>query len=225
MRATLLLVRHGETTGESSIRLNGSTDVPLSDLGRAQMAAVRAHLAAFDVRDVLTTPLSRARESARIALPSFEPVTVPDLREIDFGAWERLTYAEVRERDPERYAEMLLGQPEFRFPEGESREGFSKRVAGAVHTWIGTTAPRFDGIRVIVAHKGTVKAIRKSLEAAGALVAPPSPRPAGDAPVIPPCHLGSVAELSWGHSGWELVRWDDTRHLGEHFQPDHPVTR
>lgn len=225
MRATLLLVRHGETTGESSIRLNGSTDVPLSDLGRAQMAAVRVHLAAFDVRDVLTTPLSRARESARIALPAFEPVTVPELREIDFGAWERLTYAEVRERDPERYAEMLLGQPEFRFPEGESREGFSTRVAGAVHTWIGTTAPRFDGIRVVVAHKGTVKAIRKSLEAAGVLAAPPSPTSAGDAPAIPPCHLGSVSELSWGKSGWVLVRWDDTRHLGEHFQPDHPVTR
>lgn len=225
MPAILLLVRHGETTGESSIRLNGSTDVPLSDLGRAQMAAVGAHLASFAVRDVVTTPLQRARESARIALPAFEPISVPELREIDFGAWERLTYAEVRERDQERYAEMLRGLPGFTFPGGESREGFSKRVGDAVHSWIGTSAPRFDGIRVVVAHKGTLKTIRKSLEAAGALVSAPGPIASEGAPAIPSCHLGSVSELVWGPSGWELVRWDDTRHLGEHFQPDHPVTR
>lgn len=227
MTTTLLLIRHGETTGESSIRLNGSTDVPLSELGRAQMAAVGTHLATIDVSDVLTTPLQRARESALIALPRFQPLTVEGLREIDFGRWERLTYAEAKALDPERYDEMLLGQPDFGFPGGETRAGFSARVAFAVTTWIGTSAPRFRGTRAIVAHKGTVKMIRMSLELAGVLRDPSGSTVSEgmSAPAITPCHLGSVSEFIFSGSRWDLVRWDDTRHLGELFQPDHPITR
>ena len=66
----LVLVRHGETTGKSSIRYFGRTDVELSELGRAQMRAAASWLAArtgvTSFAPVFASPLKRASEGARI---------------------------------------------------------------------------------------------------------------------------------------------------------------
>ncbi|MGH7863814.1 MAG: histidine phosphatase family protein, partial [Candidatus Binataceae bacterium] len=94
-RSKLVLVRHGETVGESSIRYHGRTDVPLSDLGRRQMRAVRAALAGVSAPSgyarVFTTPLSRARESAQIVAGHDRVVAIEQFREVDFGLFEGLT--------------------------------------------------------------------------------------------------------------------------------------
>src|ERR1700693_6102263 len=94
---TLVLVRHGETEGEASIRYHGRNDVELSELGRGQMIAARGEIGArfggdttFD--HVFATPLSRAREGAQIiAGRDATIVTVEDFLEVHFGLFEGLT--------------------------------------------------------------------------------------------------------------------------------------
>ena len=87
----ILLIRHGETEGESSIRYFGATDVPLSDVGRGQMRAARRRLPDEAIDLVVTSPLTRAWEGARIVCPQ-GPILLEDgFREIDFGRWGSLT--------------------------------------------------------------------------------------------------------------------------------------
>jgi probable phosphoglycerate mutase len=91
----IVLVRHGETEWSRDGRHTGRTDVPLTELGREQARALGAQLAArrFDV--VLTSPLSRASETCRLA--GFDGADVrDDLLEWDYGAYEGRTAAEIR---------------------------------------------------------------------------------------------------------------------------------
>jgi broad specificity phosphatase PhoE len=157
----IVLVRHGETEGESSIRLNGSTDVALNRTGRQQMRAAGESLAAEVFDTAIVSPLSRSREGAEIVLGGRGPAPriIEGFREIDFGDWEGLTFAEIEQRDPEGYARYLAEGLAFRFPGGESRAGFRARVAAAV------PEAAFDpGVRALgVLHKGVIKIILSEL--------------------------------------------------------------
>ena len=207
----LVLVRHGETTGQSSIRLNGATDVPLSDLGRSQLQAVRAALAGERWDRVLTSPLVRARESTAIVVPDLTPEIVPDFTELNFGAWETLTYAEVRLKDPAIFEEMQLGLPEFRFPGGESRQGFLSRVANAAHRYLNSA--EIPARPLVVAHKGTIKGITAALlgDASGQWARAES------------CDLASIHRFERHGTTWRRVLHNATDHLGELWQADHPA--
>ena len=124
----ILLIRHGETEGESSVRFHGRTDVPLSDSGRKQMRAAAARLPdeGFDL--VVASPLSRAWEAARIVAPH-RPISLEaDFREIDFGRWEGLTAEEIEARDPALYRVWRARDENFEFPGGERRGDFRGRV-------------------------------------------------------------------------------------------------
>jgi len=94
------LVRHGETEWARLGRHTGRTDVPLTDTGREQARALGRRLAGASFGLVLTSPLSRAAETARLA--GFEGVAVvePDLREWDYGALEGRLTTEIREDFP-----------------------------------------------------------------------------------------------------------------------------
>lgn len=95
----IVLVRHGETEWSASGRHTGRTDVPLTARGERQAKAVIPLLDGRDFALVLSSPLQRAVRTAEIAgLPSAE--LDPDLQEWDYGAYEGLTTAEIRERRP-----------------------------------------------------------------------------------------------------------------------------
>src|SRR5580658_9879256 len=101
----LILVRHGETEGESSIRYHGRTDVVLSALGREQMRAAKDAIAAehggLRFTRVFASPLSRAAEGARLIAGADAPLaTLDEFVEVDFGMFEGLTADEIRERYP-----------------------------------------------------------------------------------------------------------------------------
>src|SRR5690606_6193167 len=104
-------VRHGATERTAQRRYSGRGDVPLSEQGRAQAAAVAARVAqvAPEVAAVSTSPLSRGVATAEaIAAAVNAPVLPePDLIECDFGEWEGRTFAEVRERWPKEHAAWL----------------------------------------------------------------------------------------------------------------------
>jgi probable phosphoglycerate mutase len=97
--STLTLVRHGETEWSRSGQHTGTTDVPLTEQGRRLATKLEAALRGRAYALVLTSPLSRARDTAAIA--GFGDALVDDdLREWDYGEYEGLTTPQIRERRP-----------------------------------------------------------------------------------------------------------------------------
>src|SRR3982074_1290712 len=99
----LILVRHGETLSNAQKRFTGQSDVPLSPLGRRQIAALGKSLAREHLDVIGASDLMRTRVTAE-AIARFHalPVSVdPNLRELALGEWEDHTYADVLLRDAE----------------------------------------------------------------------------------------------------------------------------
>ncbi len=197
----LILVRHGETTGESRIRLNGATDVALSEHGRAQMRAARDRLSDSQVAFAVSSPLRRSHESAVIirATKPYDIQVVDGFREIDFGQWETWTFAEVAERDPDGYRRYQNAVDEFQFPGGDSRSAFRQRVKEASIQTFDTAR----GITIAALHKGIIKVVTAAL-----LRAHPSEH------AHQPCDLGSFTILEREGGKWHLKSINDVSHLG-----------
>jgi broad specificity phosphatase PhoE len=126
----LLLLRHGQTELSVERRYSGHGDPELTPLGHAQAAGAAARLARVpDVAAVLTSPLQRARQTAAlVAEATGAPLHVRErLIETDFGAWEGLTFAEARARDPQLHADWL-GSEEVAPPGGESFATVGRRI-------------------------------------------------------------------------------------------------
>ena len=200
----LILLRHGETVGQSSIRLYGATDIALSPIGEQQVARAAAVLRAHPFARVLSSPLQRARRSAEIVLTTLTTAppleVVPGFREIDFGAWEGWTYAEAEARDPDGYARWLSEGHAFTYPGGESRSGFLARIAAAAHEAIDPAR----GPTLAVLHKGVIKATLAAL-----LGRPPAEL--ADRPVS----LASLHRLRHTAGHWQLLGPGETAHLGD----------
>jgi broad specificity phosphatase PhoE len=99
-RPRLWLVRHGETEWARLGRHTGRTDVPLTERGRREARAVAAMLAGQRFGLVLSSPLGRALDTARIAGFGERAVVDVDLREWDYGTDEGRTTAEIRRARP-----------------------------------------------------------------------------------------------------------------------------
>ncbi|MER8155720.1 bifunctional RNase H/acid phosphatase [Streptomyces sp. NPDC094472] len=132
--ATFVLLRHGETplTPEKRFSGSGGTDPGLSDVGRHQAERVAAALAARGtIQAIVTSPLRRCRETAdAVARRLGLDVRVEEgLRETDFGAWEGLTFAEVKERHPEDLEAWLASSKVAPTGGGESFAAVTRRVA------------------------------------------------------------------------------------------------
>lgn len=97
----IVLVRHGATAWSTSRRHTGRTDIPLTDEGRAQASALAPVLAGLRPDRVLTSPLTRARETCALAGFGDQAEADDRLLEWDYGAAEGRTTADIRtELDP-----------------------------------------------------------------------------------------------------------------------------
>lgn len=97
---TLLLTRHGMTPAGDTM-LGGQLDVPLAPEGWVQAEALAHRLAGVRIDRIIASPMLRALETAQV-LATGRPVEVEErLRELDYGRWEGLSYAEMEARDPE----------------------------------------------------------------------------------------------------------------------------
>ena len=183
----LILIRHGETDGQSSVRYFGSTDVELSDAGRAQMRSAGAALRHQAIDVWVASSLQRSWKGARIASGG-RPVRIEGgFREIHFGAWEGLTAEEIKARDPIRFEDWQNGVEGFEYPGGESRADFRERVANSL------IALNASGVRsaACVLHKGVIREIVRALTGS----APEKSQPA----------LGAALEVTRTPSGeWVL---------------------
>jgi broad specificity phosphatase PhoE len=96
----IVLARHGETEWSRDRRHTGRTDIPLTENGRRQASVLREPLAGRTLARVLSSPLSRALETCRIAGLGERAELSGDLCEWDYGEYEGITTAEIRTRRP-----------------------------------------------------------------------------------------------------------------------------
>ncbi|MBZ6228975.1 bifunctional RNase H/acid phosphatase [Streptomyces olivaceus] len=132
--ATFVLLRHGETPLTPQKRFSGSggSDPSLSHVGREQAEKVAASLARRGtVEAIVASPLARTRETAGIvaARLGLEVAVDEGLRETDFGAWEGLTFGEVRERYPDDLDAWLASPDAEPTGGGESFAATGARIA------------------------------------------------------------------------------------------------
>lgn len=157
MTTQLFLVRHGETAWNAEARLQGQLDVPLSALGRQQAELLRARLEEERLDAACSSDLERCWETAVIALRGRDIHPTPDigLREIDFGDWQGLTFADVEQRRPDDFR-LWRDDPVDAAPHGgESRRQLQSRIAATLTAIVA----RYEGQRVlVVTHGGALRA-------------------------------------------------------------------
>src|SRR5580693_2944029 len=190
-----LLLRHGQK------RYAGRSDVPLTDTGVGQAVAAAKRLASARIGAIVTSPLQRAVQTAQevAAVTGVPVVTDEGFRETDFGAWEGLTFAEVRERWPSEMT-AWLADPSVAPPDGESFAQVSERVTAALHRVL---AERAGQTVLIVSHVTPIKTL-----VAAVLLAPPA--------ALFRMHLdvAALCEIDWYPDGPAVLRsFNDTVHL------------
>ena len=174
------LVRHGQTLWNELGRFCGHTDIPLSTLGRRQARKLASHLQHMPISAIYSSDLSRTRETAEIIVDKIilrgnrETARVspthkrtehvgktlavsllPALREINFGAWEGLTYDEI----VTSFADQLgfFTDPEHYAPsQGETLTEVLQRVMPALQEIM---QHKHDGAIVIVSHGGVLRGL------------------------------------------------------------------
>jgi len=152
----LLLVRHGDTEANSNERYWGSSDVKLSAAGLKQAERLRDRLDAEKIDAIYSSDMSRASVTAGIIASEhqLEVVACTELREIDFGEFEGLTFAEVSQLYPETAKLWAERNPSLEFPGGEKLVGFDKRI-GKFISRLKKHSP--EETILIVAHCGTLR--------------------------------------------------------------------
>ncbi|WP_405980897.1 bifunctional RNase H/acid phosphatase [Streptomyces sp. NBC_00158] len=203
--ATFVLLRHGETALTPQKRFSGSggTDPELSPAGRRQAVAVAEALAARGtVQAVVSSPLRRCRETAQAVADRLGlPVAVEEgLREADFGAWEGLTFAEVRERFPDDLQAWLDSPRAAPTGGGESFTAVTRRVSAARDRLLAAHAGRTV---LLVTHVTPVKTLVRL-----ALGAPPESLYRME---LSAASLSAVAYYADGNASVRLL--NDTSHL------------
>ena len=130
---TIVLTRHGLTDrSDPEQHLGQHVDVPLSEAGRGAAAALGTRLAAVSFDRVIASPLRRALDTARIALPNATVETDPRLMEMDYGEWEGHTVAEIEARWPGLRHHFEADPASTTCPGGESGHDLASRVGSLI---------------------------------------------------------------------------------------------
>ena len=199
----ICIIRHGETEWNVEKRIQGHTDVPLNETGRAQALAMAFNAAHHRFHAIYSSDLARAQETAR-ALAQREAHDVrllPQLRERHFGIFQGITATEGAVRHPEAYARYIARDPDYDFETGESLTAFAARVAEAVD-WL---VRHHSGQTIAaVAHSGVLDIVYR--RATGRPLETPRDFK------IPNCALNW---FRFDGQGWHLEAWGDRHHLHE----------
>lgn len=142
------LLRHGKTAWNLEGRYQGRSDIPLCEAGRKALKP-----AGFVPERVYVSPMKRAAETAQLLFPGVQPIVVPGLEEMDFGAFEGKSFRDLA--DDQNYRAWVEENCTAPCPGGEGREDFSRRVCAAFERLMAREREQL----VIVAHGGTQMAI------------------------------------------------------------------
>jgi broad specificity phosphatase PhoE len=190
----IYLVRHGETEWSVNGRHTGRTDIPLTDVGREQAKDLGRRIGGHPFALVLTSPLSRAAETARLAGIA-DAEHDDDLREWDYGAFEGRTTADIRSEIPD-----------WSIWTGPWREGETARQVGARADRVLARCldPAVDGDALLFAHGHLLRVLTArwlGLAARqGALFA---------------LGTATIGILGWERSNRVIETWNEACHLEE----------
>lgn len=200
----LICIRHGQTVWNTSGRLQGQLDSPLSPLGIRQAQAVVEGLKKYPKFEVIySSPLGRAFSTAQIIANNlgYQGSIHLDkgLAEWDVGVFQGLTSDEIREKYPDEWTHFSSGDAEFVIPSGESAIQKDIRVIKSVEEII-----RNYQIALVVAHGGVINAIFQHV------LNIPTSRPKGYQ-----IQNASISTFHFDNGKWLLNSWGDTLHLGK----------
>lgn len=154
----IFLIRHGETQWNFDARYQGHSDIELSEKGTLQGEKLGLYFKRFSLDAVYASDLKRAFTTAQLIAQyhNLEVQLVPDMREINFGVWEGLTFKDIREKYRE-LADMWLKEPEqLVIPEGENFAQVKKRAYQAILNLV----DKHQGQNVVVvSHGGTIRTV------------------------------------------------------------------
>lgn len=190
----VIIVRHAQTEWSLTGQHTGTTDLPLTDRGRADTQFLRARLRGRRFARVLTSPLQRAAETSRIAGFESEAEVNDDLVEWDYGAYEGRTTADIRMDDP--------GWDLWRdgAPRGESPTDVSRRIDRVVAEVLQTCERGGDVLVFAHGHSLAALAVRWL-----------------GLPIAVGRHFqlgtGSISVLGWKREHRVLEGWNDRGHL------------
>jgi probable phosphoglycerate mutase len=153
----IVLCRHGATESNSAGRFLSTADPPLSALGRAQCEAMRDRLAGIRLARAVVSPMRRCLETREIIAPQLPFRTDPDLREIDFGAWEGKTLEWLEQHDAPGLGQRRRDPVRFRPAGGESFEDVAARLPALVDSL------RHGPDTLVIAHRGTLGVLERLL--------------------------------------------------------------
>lgn len=201
------LIRHGKTVWNRSGRIQGHTDVELSDEGRAESEKVAAALAGVVFEGAYSSDLRRCTETAEIILRGrgagagrdVPLVTTDALREEDFGEWAGLTYPEIAQRWPEQCEERERDRLRSRPEGGESLGELQARVVAKMDK----IAARYTrGNVLVVTHGGPAFVFFSHVMAPGGKLR-------GNF-TVKNCAINIVSHTRFG---WKLQKLSDDCHL------------
>ncbi len=150
------LVRHGKVVSGHEGRYIGSTDLGLGETGKRQAERLSFKVPSLPFK-CFSSPMKRTRETSSLALRNIivDIEGDPDLREIDFGDFEDMTFDEIKEKYPDHVKKWAEYNDDFSFPGGESKSGFHGRIE--------RTAKRISSLpdkkTVVFAHGGVIRAL------------------------------------------------------------------
>ena len=157
------LIRHGMTKGNQEHRYVGATDEGLLPEEKERLQARAADMN-LHPSVVFVSPARRCRETVACLFPGPAPelIVVPEFMEMNFGAFEYMSWQEI-DQDPDpahraAYQSYIDSDGETAFPDGESKDEFTKRVCESFERAV---LPRLQEQQdiAIVAHGGTIMAL------------------------------------------------------------------
>jgi alpha-ribazole phosphatase len=156
-KTRIYLVRHGEIAGDGIFRYNGQIDVPLTPKGVEQYHHLAGRLKDHQVSACYSSDLSRCMEGAEILCRALDirPTGKRELRELSFGSWEGMTWAELAEKFPHEWNERLRDVTGYRPPGGENLSDLRQRVMPLIRE----IAERHQGKEALVVGHGGVNRI------------------------------------------------------------------
>ncbi len=156
-KTRMYLVRHGEIAGSEISRYNGQSDVPLTAKGLDQYRVLAARLEDKPISACYSSDLSRCVQGAHIICDplGIMPVSKKELRELSFGDWEGMSWADLAEKYPEAWQARINDIVNIRAPGGENLLDLHDRVMPVITE----IAERHRGEEVLVVAHGGVNRI------------------------------------------------------------------
>lgn len=197
----LVLIRHGETEWNKEFRLQGTSDVALSDIGNWQ-AEQLAEKCIYKPDHIFVSPLQRAQcfVAPLAGRYGITPAIRQELREMSFGRWEGLCYADMDPAAQLQYAAWTQDPVRNCPPDGEPASAMAIRVSGFLDDMKTTMGE--EETAVVVTHGGVIRvAVTLAME---------MPDRAAARLQI---NTASVSVLDYYAECWYLVKLNDTCHI------------